>query len=419
MKVITDLHIHSRYARACSKDLSIKTLSKYAKIKGVDILGTGDFQHPEWIKELKKELTEVSQGIFESKDKMKFMLTTEISLMYSQEGKGRRIHLVTLAPSFEVVDQIIDTLSKKGRLDYDGRPIFGMSCIDYVDMMMKISKDIEIIPGHAWTPWFGVFGSKSGFDSLKECFQEKTKHIHAIETGISSTPDMNWRLSKLDNISIVSFSDLHSYWPHRLGREATVFDIDNLSYNELLERIRNNEKFETIEFFPEEGKYHYDGHRNCGVVASPAECKKLKGICPNCKKPLTIGVAHRIEELADRPEGYKPKNAKPFTRLIPLLELISASIGTGVSSKKTFEVYYKLIKAFSNEYNILLNVKEHELENVVDKKIIDLIIKNRSGKINFIPGYDGVYGHPVFEGVEVNKKEIKPVKKEQKSLEEF
>lgn len=419
-KVIADLHIHSRYARACSKDLSIKTLSQYSKIKGVNLLGTGDFQHPEWIKELKKELSDDSEtGIFKSKYGMDFMLTTEISFVYTQGGKGRRIHLVTLAPNFEVVDQITEALGRKGRLDYDGRPIFGMSCIEYVEMMMSISKDIEIIPGHAWTPWFGMFGSKSGFDSLKECFQEKTKLIHAIETGISSDPAMNWRLSQLDNISIVSFSDSHSYWPWRMSREATVFDLKELSYKNIIDSIRNQEIAETFEFFPEEGKYHYDGHRNCNVVVSPAECRKLKDICPKCKKPLTIGVAHRVEELADRPEGFKPKNAKPFRNVIPLSELIGAAIGSPVASKKTFEVYYKMIKEFGNEFNVLFDIEEEKLKKIVDEKIASLIMQNRTQKVKFTPGYDGVYGHPIFEDIEVKPPKIKIEKTPQKSLDEY
>lgn len=417
MKLVSDLHLHSRFARACSKNLNIPVMSKYAKIKGIDLLGTGDFQHPKWLPEIKKELTEVGDGIYKSKEGMNFLLTTEISFIYSQGGKGRRIHLVTWAPNFEIVDQITEFLSKKGRIDYDGRPIFGMSCIEYVESLMSISKDIEIIPAHSWTPYFGVFGSKGGFNSLKECFQDQTKHIHAIETGISSTPDMNWRLSQLDNISIVSFSDAHSHWPWRLGREATIFDVSKPSYHEIIKCVRNNKNFETIEFFPEEGKYHYDGHRDCGIVFSPQESKKHNNICPVCKKVLTIGVMNRVEELADRPEGFKPKNPKVFNQLVPLSELISSSIGSPVASKKVSEIHNKLIDVFQNEYNILLNVQENELRKTVDESILKLILQNRSQKIKFDPGYDGVYGHPLFEGIEVKKPKIQ--KKSQMSLDEF
>ena len=760
MNIITDLHLHSRYARACSKDLSIKTLSEYAKIKGINLLGTGDAQHPKWQEELKKELTDNGQGIFETKYKTNFALTTEISFAYSQAGKGRRIHLITWLPNFEVLTQFTEFLLKKGRIDYDGRPIFGMNCIEFVEECMKISKDIEIIPAHAWTPWFGIFGSKTGFDSLKDCFQEQTKNIHAIETGIScydqttevltsggwkkffeltytdkictlnaknnnvefqnplkifeynyegkmyelktkrvdlfvtpnhklfvttcdfrnpkpfflkeaelmfgkskqfkkdgnwigndlkyfvlpavkikhgsgyyrglrekketkiimtdwlkffgfwiaegwttlgnngdygvyvcnkkpelisemkqllisfgynplyikrnfslrvrdyqlfcylkqfgkcydksipsdikelskdnlkilldyylkgdghiygrtgkglsatttsiklrddlqeialkigisayyklhqkkgtlfksqdqkkqykqrndswniyfirhnqhavipstlkkysyiekltdfkgkvycasvpnkiiyvrrngipvwcgnSDPAMNWRLPELDDKAIVSFSDAHSYWPWRLGREATIFDMKDLSYKELITAVRENKIVETIEFFPEEGKYHYDGHKACGIVMDPNEALKNNNICPVCKKTLTIGVAHRIEELAKRPLGEKPKNARPYRNLIPIAEVISGAIGSPVASKKVAAVYNKLIEKFGNEFNILLNASDEEIQKNTDQKVAEYIIKNRHQKIKFLPGYDGEYGHPIFD----------------------
>ena len=267
-----DLHLHSRYSRACSKNINLDTLAASARKKGLTVLGTGDFSFLAWNKELKSNLSE-EDGIYEY-DNIKFILSNEISLMYKQDGKGRRIHHVLLAPSFDVVDQINEFLAKKGRLDYDGRPIFGFSSIELVDVMMGISRDIMIIPAHAWTPWFGIFGSMSGFDSLEDCFKEKTKHIHAIETGLSSDPPMNWRISFLDNVSLVSFSDAHSANTFRLGRECTAIDLNKVSYSKITDAIKNNKIKMTVEFFPEEGKYHYDGHRACNFSCSPSESKK-------------------------------------------------------------------------------------------------------------------------------------------------
>ncbi|MBI2671003.1 DNA helicase UvrD, partial [Candidatus Woesearchaeota archaeon] len=323
MKIITDFQIHSRFARATSKDITIENLEKWARIKGLNLLGTGDFQHPKWFDEINENLEEDSNGILWSKTKFPFFWQTEISLMYTQDGKGRRIHHLILAPNKDIAGQIIEALGRKGRLDYDGRPIFGFSSIELVDMMMSISKEIEIIPAHVWTPYFGLFGSITGFDSVEECFKEKSKYIHAIETGMSSTPDMNWMISSLDKYALVSNSDMHSHWPWRLGREANIFDI-KLSYKNIINAIRTRKGFiETIETDPNYGKYHYDGHRNCNFSCSPEESRKLKNICPVCNKPLTIGVLNRVEQLADREYGFMPKDAVLFKKIIPLSELIA------------------------------------------------------------------------------------------------
>ncbi|MBW3023147.1 endonuclease Q family protein, partial [Candidatus Woesearchaeota archaeon] len=370
-----------------------------ARIKGLNLLGTGDFTHPEWIKELKANLSETvsGSGIYSTKTGQNFLLSTELSLMYSQGGKGRKVHLVILAKNFDVVSQITEALKKKGRVDYDGRPIFGIPCVDFVEMMMSIDKDIEIIPAHAWTPWFGVFGSKSGFDSLEECFQDKTKYIHAIETGMSSDPEMNWRLSKLDKVNLVSFSDSHSYWPWRIGREATVFDC-SMNYTEIVNAIRTRDGLKmTIETDPGYGIYHFTGHRNCHICIPPSEALKMNNICPKCGKPFTVGVLQRVEELADRPEGFVPKNAVPFKTLIPLSEIISLVTGTGIATKKTWGMYNKLLKEFKTEMNILLNADKEKLSFVVGEKLSDLIMKNREGKIKVNPGCDGVYGKPVLD----------------------
>lgn len=422
MQIIADFHIHSRFARACSKQINLENLEKYARIKGVNLLGTGDFTHPKWFGEIKQNLKEDDKGILWSKTNFPFIWQTEISLIYSQDGKGRRVHYVVLAPNGECVEQFIDVLKKKGRLDYDGRPIFGFTGIELVDLLHGISKDFEVIPAHAWTPYFGIFGSKSGFDSVEECFKERSKFIHAFETGMSSDPTMNWRISKLDKYVPVSFSDMHSFWPWRIGREATVFDTE-MSYWDILNAIRTRDGLkETIEVDPNYGKYHVDGHRNCNVSFKPDETKKLKGICPKCRGPLTIGVLHRVEQLADREEGFTPKDAVPFKKLIPLSELISVVYGIGlVSSRKAWEIYNKLIKAFDNEYGVLLNADENAIAKVADEKLAKVIMQNREGKIKIKPGYDGVYGVPVIEGKEVmveTEVDENPVKK-QKGLDKF
>ena len=419
MKVISDLQVHSRFSRATSKQLNLENLEKFARIKGLNLLGTGDITHPEWLKELKQGLTEDDTGILKSKSGFSFVLQGEVSNIYTQDGKGRRIHNLILAKNFEIADQIQEALKKKGRIDYDGRPIFGFNCIELVEMMKNIDEKIEIIPAHAWTPWFSLFGSMSGFDSVEECYKDQTKHIHAIETGLSSDPAMNWRLSQLDKFTLVSNSDAHSFWPWRIGREANVFDID-LTYDNLINAIRNKKGFlYTIEVDPNYGKYHLDGHRACNVCLEPKESLKNNNICPKCKKPLTVGVLQRVEQLADRDEGFKPKNAIPFKSLIPLSEILSALLGYGVASKKIFSEYYKLIKNFDNELNILLNVTKEDLIKATDEKIADAIIQIREGKAKIKPGYDGVYGQPIFDNARiksstnfVNKVEVKENKQE-------
>jgi uncharacterized protein (TIGR00375 family) len=390
--LIADLHIHSRFSRACSKDLNFENLIKWAKIKGLNLLGTGDFTHPIWFEEIKK-LKHNGKGVYYYEN-FPFIISGEISLMYTQ-GRGRRIHVVVLVPSVEIAEKINSYLDAKGRRDYDGRPIFKISGEKFVDDMMAISKAIEIIPAHIWTPYFGVFGSKSGFDSLSECFGNQIENVHAIETGISSNPPMNWKIKELENKSIVSFSDSHSFWPWRIGREATIFRKTD-SYFELIEQIRKNNFLGTIETDPCYGIYHWDGHKDCIFSCSPEKTKELKGICPICNKSLTIGVENRVEELANF--NIKPKNAKDFFSILPLHEIISLCFGISENSKKSWETYNKLIGSFGNELNILLNVSKKEmLSKEIDLKLIELILKNRDGKIKVKPGYDGVYGVALLE----------------------
>lgn len=424
MKQYIDLHMHSRYARACSTQLSLANIEKYARIKGLNIVGTGDISHPKWTEEIRKELIEDGTGILKSKTGFNFILQGELSLMYSQSGKGRRIHYVYLVPDLDTLKQVNSALIKRGRLDYDGRPIFGMSSIEFVDMMIDISKDIEIIPAHCWTPWFGLFGSMSGFDSVEECFGERAKYIHALETGLSSDPMMNWRLSSLDKYALVSFSDSHSFWPWRIGREATVLDIKP-TYKELINAIRTkNGLTATIEVDPNFGKYHYTGHRNCSVSLDPNNSRKFKDICPACSRKLTVGVLQRVEELADRPEGTIPEGAIPYHSLIPLSELISVVLKKTVSSKDVWQVFNSLLDV-RTELEVLLETPYDELKAASNEKMAEVIIKNREGKIKIRPGYDGVYGVPIIDEKEEQdyakeaEKTISKYKQKQTGLQEF
>jgi uncharacterized protein (TIGR00375 family) len=397
MLTIADLHLHSRYSRATSSSINIGNLEKYARIKGLNLLGTGDFTHPLWLKELKEALTESGDGLPRTKTGFPFILQAEIANIYEQDGKARKIHIVLLSPDFETCEQVNEYLSKHGNLSADGRPIFSrLTCPEMTESLMAISRDITVIPAHVWTPWFGIFGSKSGFDSVEECFKDQTRHIFALETGLSSDPAMNWRLSKLDRYSLISSSDAHSFWPWRLGREANAFEMDKPSYDTVIKTIKekDNKTFKfTIEMDPACGKYHIDGHRNCDVRLEPKESMKMDSICPVCRRQLTIGVLHRVEELADRPEGYTPKGAVPFKSLIPLSEIISTVLEISQpSSTKVWDEYNKLVKRFGSEFNIMLKASEEELRAATSEKIADMILMTRRGEAKIKPGYDGVYG---------------------------
>ena len=391
-----DLQIHSRYSRATSNNINIENLEKYARIKGLDLLGVGDFQHPLWRKEIDEKLAEDDKGILRTSTGFKFLWQTEVSLMFSQEGKRRAVHLLIFAPNKNVADKITSYLGSKGRLDYDGRPIFGISCRDLVKELKEIDNMIEIIPAHAFTPWFGLYGSQSGFDSLKECFQDQVDKIHAIESGMSADPKMIWKLN--ENVNIVSFSDAHSFWPWRLGREATILELEELSYENIIKAIRTGEGLKaTIETPPEYGKYHFDGHRACNFSCGPEETEKLNKTCPVCNKALILGVDYRIEKIKKEQETSKEKR-RPYYSLLPLHELISLAIGNAMASKSSWKIYNELIEHFGNEFNILLRVEKEKLAQIIKNNLLlELIIKNRQGKIKVKPGYDGVYGIPLIE----------------------
>jgi uncharacterized protein (TIGR00375 family) len=376
--------------------MDLENLDKWARIKGIKVLGTADFTHPLWLKNLKEKLEPAEPGFLKIKktktDSTRFLLTVEISCIYSKKGRVRKIHIVIFAPSFEVVDKINAHLGLIGNLAADGRPILGLDAKELTKIVLNISPQCLIVPAHIWTPWFSLFGSRSGFDSIEECFEEYSKYIYAVETGLSSDPPMNWRLSALDNITLISNSDSHS--PQKIGREANVFDTQ-LSYAAIVDAIKSKDSqrfLYTIEFFPQEGKYHYDGHRMCDISLSPQESKKYNNICPRCGKSLTIGVLNRVEELADRPENFKPKTPIPFKSLIPLTEIIAEALGVGVDTKQVRVEYKSLIGKLGNEIKVLTDVSRKELETITLPEITEGIIRVREGKVFVEPGYDGVYG---------------------------
>jgi uncharacterized protein (TIGR00375 family) len=395
MRFISDLHIHSRYSRATSRDMELETLATWGKKKGITLLGTGDFTHPTYFAEIRSKLEPCEEGIYVLKRgerETKFMLTAEVSNIFSQGGKVRKVHTLIFAPSLSAVEGINDKLRSLGKLGSDGRPIFGFPAKDLVKIVLNVSSECLVVPAHAWTPWFSVFGANSGFDSLEECFEEEAKHIFAIETGLSSDPEMNWRLSMLDRITLISNSDAHS--PNRLGREANVFDCP-LNYREICGAIREKDPRRflfTIEFFPQEGKYHFDGHRNCGVIFSPLQTKANDYLCPVCRKRVTVGVMHRVEEMADRPVGFIPAKSIPCIHLIPLEEIIAESLGVGVGTKAVEAEYDRLISAGGSELTVLLDLPPEELKRFTSPRILEGVVRMRQGKLQVVPGHDGVYG---------------------------
>ncbi|MFH1470353.1 MAG: endonuclease Q family protein [Candidatus Micrarchaeota archaeon] len=418
MRIIADLHIHSKYSRATSPEMNIQGLAKWAKIKGIGLVGTGDFTHPQYLKELKQKLKPLGNGLFEFEG-VKFLLSAEVSNIF-QQGGLKKTHHVILAPGFEEAEQLNDRLAKWGNLAADGRPIFGSrSASELVELVMETSPSFFIIPAHVWTPWFSLFGANSGFDSVKECYGDMEKHIHALETGLSSDPAMNWRLSALDKYSLVSNSDAHS--PSKLGREANVFEFREASYRELTDTLKTKDKSRfllTYEFYPEEGKYHFDGHRGCSIRFSPEESKKHKNKCPVCRKELTIGVMHRVNELADREPGFTPKNSVPFQSLVPLQEILSEAIGKGPGTKKVEEEYWKLIKKFGNELEAL-HASEEAIASLSGERIARGIANVRAGKVRVLPGYDGVYGVVSVFGNEKKTDEPTDSDSKQSSLGDF
>ena len=403
MKMIADLHIHSRFSMATSKEGTPENLDSWARKKGISLIGTGDFTHPVWREELKERLVSEGNGLYRLRDAYvkeesrkfpgegtRFVVSGEISSIYKKNGKTRKVHNVILLPGLEAADAMAQRLEKIGNIHSDGRPILGLDSHDLLEMMLDVCPEGILIPAHIWTPHFSVLGAKSGFDSVEECFEELAPYIHALETGLSSDPAMNWRISKLDRYQLVSNSDAHS--PSKLGREANLLDID-CSYEGLYRAIQTGEGLEgTVEFFPEEGKYHFDGHRKCGVSLSPVEAERLGGICPVCGKKLTMGVDHRVEQLADRAEGFVKKDGKKYESLVPLPEVISTCMGYSAASKKVQGCFEQMIQTLGTEFDILRNVPSEDIKSCAGERIAEGIENVRTGNVKRIPGYDGEYG---------------------------
>ena len=380
--------------------MSIKEIARFAKIKGLSLVGTGDFTHPEWLREIRETLVpEASTGLYAvlgNAGSVRFMLTTEVCTIFNFENASKKVHHVILTPNVETAVQINEALGRYGDLSADGRPLLNMTAPQLVEEIMAVSGENMIFPAHVWTPWFSVFGAFSGFDSIEDCYQDMSKHIHALETGLSSDPPMNWRLSRLDRFTLVSNSDCHSFWPWRIGREANVFELERVSYGEVVDAICNKDparfKF-TIETEPAYGKYHWTGHRKCNVSLSPQEAQKFGNICPVCHRKLTKGVDQRVEELADRPMNFKPDNTPGFMRLLPLSEIIATVLDAGSpSTQAVWKIYNSLVAKFGDEYTVLINASRAALAEVVDASIADAVVRVREGSVRVVPGFDGVYG---------------------------
>ena len=403
MKQIADLHIHSRFSMATSRDGTVEMLDLWARKKGITLIGTGDMTHPVWRQELKEKLIPAEQGLFRLKEEYilpeaarypgkapSFVLSGEISSIYKKGGRTRKVHSLILLPGFKEADDFAARLEKIGNIHSDGRPILGLPCHDLLEIMLEVSEEGMYIPAHIWTPHFSLFGAKSGFDTIEECFEDLTPYIHALETGLSSDPVMNWQISALDGYQLVSHSDAHS--PSILGREADLLNME-LSYEGLWNAVQKGEGLEgTIEFFPEEGKYHYDGHRKCHICLSPEEAEKYHGICPVCGKKLTMGVNHRIMDLADRENGFVRKNARPFESIVPLPEVISACVGKAVTTKTVTGEYEKMLQKLGNEFDILREIPIADIEKESSHMIASGIRKLRNREVICKPGFDGEYG---------------------------
>ncbi len=424
--MIADLHIHSRYSRATSPKINIEEITRFAQIKGLNLMGTGDFTHPQWLKELNEDLAEVPgtnlyKPVKHPESPIHYMITTEVSTIFTFEGHVKKIHHVLLTPNLDTAVQVNERLAKHGSLSIDGRPVLDMTAPQLVEEVMEVSSENVVIPSHAWTPWFSIFGAFSGFNRVEDCYQDMTKHIFALETGLSSDPPMNWRLSALDRFALVSNSDSHSVWPWRIGREANVFELERLTFREVVDAIqKRNGRFKfTIETNPAYGKYHWTGHRNCNVSLSPKEAIKLENRCPACNRRLTKGVEQRVEELADRPIRFKPQGVPGYVHLLPLSEIISNVLGTTyVGTQKVWSVYNGLVENFRDELTVLMETPLEELAKNVDPQIAEAIIRVREEKAKVIPGYDGVYGQLVL----FEEKQDKSLGKEavrQRSLSDF
>ncbi|MEE9566035.1 MAG: endonuclease Q family protein, partial [Desulfobacteria bacterium] len=408
MEFIADLHIHSYLSRATAKNLNLEHLNLWAQLKGITVVGTGDFTHPQWFSELSQKLEPAEDGLFNLKPEhaaqtadmvptscrgpVRFILSGEISSIYKKGGKTRKVHNVVFVPGLEVAERLNQKLDRIGNIASDGRPILGLDSKRLLEIVLETSEDAFLIPAHIWTPWFSVLGSKSGFDSIEECFEDLTPQIFAVETGLSSDPAMNRRVSSLDGLALVSNSDAHS--PANLGREANLFNTE-LSYSAMRDALRSGDPkrfLGTLEYFAEEGKYHFDGHRKCGVRLSPLETMQNKGLCPVCGKPVTIGVLYRVEELADRKAGERPQTSHPYTSLLPLTDVLSEVFQVGPKSKKVANAFRTLVERLGPEFEILRKSPIETLERHGPPLLAEAIKRMRSKRVHIAAGYDGEFG---------------------------
>ena len=405
---IADLHVHSKYSRATAKDLDFEHLYIWAQKKGITVVGTGDFTHPQWASQITQKLEPAEPGLYRLKPEIertlnesvpsscrapvRFLLSCEISNIYKKKDRTRKNHNLVFFPDLACVNRFNARLEAIGNIHSDGRPILGLDARDLLEIVLETSTDGFLIPAHIWTPWFSMLGSKSGFDALTDCFDDLSSYVFAAETGLSSDPAMNWRVSALDNITLVSNSDAHS--PAKLGREANLFNtqMNYFAIREAIEKGDKNACIGTFEFYPEQGKYHVDGHRKCDVCFSPSQTRDHSGICPVCGKPLTLGVLHRVEELATRAEGVQPKNAIPFFRLIPLEDLLSEILTVGAQSKKVQQAYQSLIDHLGNEFSILHTLDKESIDHAGIPLLGEAICRMRDNRVSFSPGYDGCFG---------------------------
>ena len=404
-RVIADLHIHSRFSRATSMRMNIDEITRFAETKGLTVVGTGDFTHPKWHRELKDNLVcDPEEELYKPASKpgssLRYMISGEVCTIFNIGNTAKKIHHLILSPSLETADQINDRLARYGDLMSDGRPVLDMTAPQLVEEIMEVSTRNFLIPAHVWTPWFSLFGALSGFDRIEDCYQDMTKHIKALETGLSSDPPMNWRLSALDKYTLVSNSDCHSPWPWRIGREANVFELDKLTYHEIVDALSKKDlsriKF-TIETDPAYGKYHWTGHRRCQISLPPKRAIELRNRCPVCRRQLTKGVEQRVEELADRPMDYRSGHFPGYVRLLPLSEIISTILRvTYPGASSVWTIYNTLVSKFGDEYTVLMHAPLEEMKECVEAEIAEAIVRVREGRVKVIPGYDGVYGQIVF-----------------------
>ena len=397
LRLIADLHLHSRYSLATSRSLDLLALADGGRVKGIDLLAAPDFTHPAWLAEMRSELAECDEGVYTAYG-AKFVLATEVSCIWRHDGKSRRVHLLIWVPNFAAVDHINRRLAKVQNLASDGRPMLKLSARDMAQIAWDADERCVVIPAHVWTPWYGMYGSKSGFDSAEECFGDAADRIPAIETGLSSDPAMNWNVPDVDSRSIVSFSDAHS--PRNMGRELTVFRAEP-NFTSLAEAVRHEDIVETVEFHPGHGKYHLDGHRKCGVRFEPGGGSTPNSTCPVCGKPLTLGVLNRVNELAARPDsavrvddglGRGPNGRPPFRSLVPLRELLSFSHSVGPATKTVDRQYEALVDEFSGELNVLTSAPFDDLDRISGPRLAHAVLAVREGRVDVDPGYDGVYG---------------------------